>query len=67
MSVEQQSKATVHLQNLLGEQNALVKKLVKALRPFHDQVFNDNGDMTVQHCADNEAYIKAYFLVEKHG
>lgn len=42
-----------------------VEKLRKALKPFADAVFNDNGDMTISPICDREAYIAAYFAMRR--
>lgn len=43
-----------------------IEKLRKALQPFADAVFNDNGDMTVDLSALNsENCIQAYFAMRK--
>ncbi|MBX5089398.1 hypothetical protein [Rhizobium lentis] len=39
------------------------EKLEKALEPFADAVFNDNGDLTVNLSVDSEDLIRAYFTL----
>lgn len=43
-----------------------IEKLRKALKPFADAVFNDNGDMTVSYGhLTSENCIQAYFAMKK--
>jgi hypothetical protein len=39
-----------------------IERLLAALKPFADAVYNDNGDMTITP-AGHDAYVKAYFVV----
>jgi len=56
--------------SLLRSELAIVRQLLeiseKALTPFSNAVFNDNGDMTVSPCHDSyESFIAAYFAKQK--
>jgi hypothetical protein len=42
----------------LSEQEAEIKRLREALKPFSDAVYNDNGDVTITH-PDCYAYMRA--------
>jgi hypothetical protein len=43
-----------------------ISKLRKALKPFADAVFNDNGDMTISYANINsENCIAAYWAMKK--
>ena len=44
--------------------NTDIERLLAALKPFADAVYNDNGDMTVSP-AGHDDYIKAYFVMRE--
>lgn len=39
-------------------------RLERALKPFANCVYNDNGDMTVRTIVETEPYIQAYFAMK---
>lgn len=41
------------------------ERLRKALQPFADAVFNDNGDMTISPCHCTKDLITAYFALRR--
>lgn len=48
----------------LEAQRAEIERLRTALKPFHNAVFNDNGDVTVTPCSVDE-YFGAYAAYRK--
>ena len=48
----------------MTDRPATPDELLAALKPFADAVYNDNGDMTVNH-APFDDYVKAYFVVRR--
>ena len=51
---------------LLGTKLAYIAELVKALKPFADAIFNDNGDVTCNYAAfDDDDLFRAYSLLKR--
>ncbi|KSV78959.1 hypothetical protein N182_18345 [Sinorhizobium sp. GL2] len=63
MRIEAQAALADALADPQPASTALVERLTKALEPFADACFNDNGDITVNlSAAGAEDFIKAYFV-----
>ena len=60
-SIEQGKAAADEAKRL----RVVLEKLHKAIKPFANAVFNDNGDCTVTPCHDYDSYIAAYFAERK--
>lgn len=63
--LEAERKVSEELTTIIAEQNRRIRILEKALKPFADRVYSDNGDLTVTdtYLVTTDDYIRAHFAL----